>query len=151
MINSFIYFYKRVICSEFKLEHEVAGATLLAFGNGAPDIFSSFAAFSQGETASDDLGIGSLLGNFYKKKKKKKINLISIQGGACFVTSIVLGSVIFFSDNTIQVNVALFSRDASFLCLGIVYLYFVCFVSANVFSTVSYFNFFKITNNNCFF
>ena len=43
-----------------KISPNVAGATILAFANGAPDLFTVLAAFS-GEEADDDLGIGSRL------------------------------------------------------------------------------------------
>jgi len=43
------------------LSPNVAGVTVLAFANGAPDVFTSIAAFT-GEGGSSDLGVGSLLG-----------------------------------------------------------------------------------------
>ncbi|XP_078010462.1 mitochondrial sodium/calcium exchanger protein isoform X3 [Phascolarctos cinereus] len=43
-----------------KLSHNVAGVTFLAFGNGAPDVFSVLVAFSNSHTAG--LGIGALFG-----------------------------------------------------------------------------------------
>ena len=42
-----------------KMSPNVAGVTFLAFGNGAPDVFSNVAAFSRGD---HDLGIAGLLG-----------------------------------------------------------------------------------------
>ena len=55
-----------------QLSPNVAGVSLLALGNGAPDFFTSFASFTQG---TGDIGIGSLL------------------GGGLFITSLVFGSV----------------------------------------------------------
>ncbi|KAM6166897.1 mitochondrial sodium/calcium exchanger protein [Erethizon dorsatum] len=46
------------IATTLKLSHNVAGVTFLAFGNGAPDIFSALVAFSDPRTAS--LAIGAL-------------------------------------------------------------------------------------------
>lgn len=43
-----------------KLSHNVAGVTFLAFGNGAPDIFSALVAFSDPHTAG--LALGALFG-----------------------------------------------------------------------------------------
>ncbi|XP_072456477.1 mitochondrial sodium/calcium exchanger protein isoform X2 [Notamacropus eugenii] len=43
-----------------KLSHNVAGVTFLAFGNGAPDVFSALVAFSNARTAG--LAIGALFG-----------------------------------------------------------------------------------------
>ncbi|XP_013359048.1 PREDICTED: sodium/potassium/calcium exchanger 6, mitochondrial isoform X2 [Chinchilla lanigera] len=48
------------IAATLKLSHNVAGVTFLAFGNGAPDIFSALVAFSDPRTAS--LAIGALFG-----------------------------------------------------------------------------------------
>ncbi|XP_021113097.1 sodium/potassium/calcium exchanger 6, mitochondrial isoform X5 [Heterocephalus glaber] len=48
------------IATTLKLSHNVAGVTFLAFGNGAPDIFSALVAFSDPRTAS--LAIGALFG-----------------------------------------------------------------------------------------
>ncbi|XP_056677679.1 mitochondrial sodium/calcium exchanger protein isoform X1 [Monodelphis domestica] len=48
------------ISTTLKLSHNVAGVTFLAFGNGAPDVFSAIIAFSNSRTAS--LAIGALFG-----------------------------------------------------------------------------------------
>lgn len=48
------------ISTTLKLSHNVAGVTFLAFGNGAPDIFSALVAFSDPRTAS--LALGALFG-----------------------------------------------------------------------------------------
>lgn len=61
---------------KLRLQPEVAGATLLAFGNGAPDVFTAQAAAN----ASD---VPLLLGEML--------------GANCFLTCIVMGSVILVS------------------------------------------------------
>ncbi|XP_030620201.1 mitochondrial sodium/calcium exchanger protein-like isoform X1 [Delphinapterus leucas] len=48
------------ISTTLKLSHNVAGVTFLAFGNGAPDIFSALVAFSGPRTAG--LAFGALFG-----------------------------------------------------------------------------------------
>ncbi|XP_069353094.1 mitochondrial sodium/calcium exchanger protein [Eulemur rufifrons] len=48
------------ISATLKLSHNVAGVTFLAFGNGAPDIFSALVAFSDPRTAG--LALGALFG-----------------------------------------------------------------------------------------
>ncbi|KAM6155069.1 mitochondrial sodium/calcium exchanger protein [Rhynchocyon petersi] len=48
------------IATTLKLSHNVAGVTFLAFGNGAPDIFSALVAFSDPRTAG--LALGALFG-----------------------------------------------------------------------------------------
>ncbi|XP_070372218.1 mitochondrial sodium/calcium exchanger protein isoform X2 [Equus asinus] len=48
------------ISTTLRLSHNVAGVTFLAFGNGAPDIFSAIVAFSDPRTAG--LALGALFG-----------------------------------------------------------------------------------------
>uniref|UniRef100_A0A6G1RQB9 Solute carrier family 24 member 2 n=1 Tax=Hypotaenidia okinawae TaxID=2861861 RepID=A0A6G1RQB9_9GRUI len=48
------------ISTNLKLSHNVAGVTFLAFGNGAPDVFSAVVAFSDPRTAG--LAIGAVFG-----------------------------------------------------------------------------------------
>ena len=62
----------------FQISPNVAGVTVLAFANGAPDLFTAIAAFS-GEGGDEELGWGILL------------------GGPLFITSFTLGTVIVLS------------------------------------------------------
>lgn len=62
------------LSSFLNLSPNVAGVTLLAFGNGAPDVFSSFAALTG--QSGDSLGISAIL------------------GAGVFVTTIVLAACI---------------------------------------------------------
>ena len=55
-----------------RLTPNLAGVTLLAFGNGAPDLFTSFTSFSTGTGA---IAVGSVF------------------GAGIFITTVVLGSV----------------------------------------------------------
>ncbi|XP_063769348.1 mitochondrial sodium/calcium exchanger protein [Pseudophryne corroboree] len=61
------------ISRTLRLSHNVAGVTFLAFGNGAPDVFSAVAAFSDSRTAG--LAIGALF------------------GAGIFVTTVVAGGI----------------------------------------------------------
>ncbi|KAM4709569.1 mitochondrial sodium/calcium exchanger protein [Discoglossus pictus] len=61
------------IANSLRLSHNVAGVTFLAFGNGAPDVFSAVAAFSDSRTAG--LAIGALF------------------GAGVFVTTVVAGGI----------------------------------------------------------
>ncbi|XP_068460885.1 mitochondrial sodium/calcium exchanger protein isoform X2 [Clinocottus analis] len=61
------------ISTSLHLTHNVAGVTFLALGNGAPDVFSAIAAFSNPHTAG--LAVGALF------------------GAGIFVTTVVAGSV----------------------------------------------------------
>ncbi|XP_068767599.1 mitochondrial sodium/calcium exchanger protein [Struthio camelus] len=61
------------ISTNLKLSHNVAGVTFLAFGNGAPDVFSAVVAFSNPRTAG--LAIGAVF------------------GAGVFVTTVVAGGI----------------------------------------------------------
>lgn len=61
-----------IISKTLKMSQNVAGVTLLAFGNGSPDIFSAIAGINQGKT---EMVIGGLI------------------GGGIFVTTVVAGSI----------------------------------------------------------
>lgn len=54
------------------MSESLTGVTFLAFGNGSPDVFSTFAAFS---SHSGSLAVGELM------------------GAACFITAVVAGSM----------------------------------------------------------
>ncbi|KAH7401715.1 Sodium/calcium exchanger protein-domain-containing protein [Phaeosphaeria sp. MPI-PUGE-AT-0046c] len=60
------------IASLLGMSESLAGVTLLAFGNGSPDVFSTFAAF---RTHAASLAVGELI------------------GAACFITAVVAGSM----------------------------------------------------------
>lgn len=105
------------LVESLRLSHSLAGVTFLAFGNGAPDVFSSLAAFSSGDSSSNpDLGVGGLI------------------GGGLFVVTIVLGSVLVSSDD-VEVHAPNTYRDAFFFACGVGY-YLTCalgFGSVNAF------------------
>jgi len=73
------------------MSQSLAGVTLLALGNGSPDIFSTFAAMKVG---SGSLAIGELI------------------GAAFFITSVVTGSMAIV--NPFKVGRRSFLRDALF-------------------------------------
>ena len=51
-----------VMSQVLRLSQNVAGVTLLALGNGSPDIFSAFAAINQDEDKKSSLAVGALFG-----------------------------------------------------------------------------------------
>ncbi|XP_077965460.1 mitochondrial sodium/calcium exchanger protein-like [Styela clava] len=63
------------IANNLKLSQNIAGITVVAFGNGAPDIFSAIAAFTNSKPSSSGVAIGALL------------------GAGIFVTTVVAGAV----------------------------------------------------------
>ncbi|XP_063171593.1 mitochondrial sodium/calcium exchanger protein [Candoia aspera] len=89
------------ISTKLRLAHNVApflhGVTFLAFGNGAPDIFSAIAAFSDPRTAG--LAIGSIF------------------GAGIFVTTIVSGGIALIRPFTAASRP--FLRDAVFYMISV--------------------------------
>ncbi|KAF1943400.1 sodium/calcium exchanger protein-like protein [Clathrospora elynae] len=77
------------------MSESLAGVTLLAFGNGSPDVFSTFAAF---RTHAASLAVGELI------------------GAACFITAVVSGSMALI--RPFQVARKSFVRDVSFFLVA---------------------------------
>jgi hypothetical protein len=86
------------------LRPRVAGVTLLALGNGAPDVFSVLAAYRAGQ---GDLAVGALV------------------GGSMFVTTVVVGAVISASGGSVKAA-GMVLRDLLFNLLGSTVLFFMC-------------------------
>lgn len=78
------------IVETFNINQNIAAVTLLAFGNGAPDVISSLVASAEEE------GI--------------QFSISSLIGGGMFVTSFVLGAVV-FRGKDILVNSSMFNRN----------------------------------------
>ena len=75
---------------KFKLSESLAGVTLLAFGNGAPDIFSAISAASAGGDSIDA-----------SSETENALQAISqLVGGAVFISSIVMLLTTFASKPT---------------------------------------------------
>ncbi|XP_064391554.1 mitochondrial sodium/calcium exchanger protein-like [Halichondria panicea] len=64
-----------VMSQVLRLNQNIAGVTLLAFGNGAPDIFSAISAINQPDDEKASLAVGALF------------------GAGIFVTTVVVGAV----------------------------------------------------------
>ena len=83
------------VCFHLGIPHHLAGVTFAALGNGAPDVFSSWAAFSQ-QQPNPQLALGALL------------------GAGTFILTVVLGAVILVVGSPIAVSAPPFLRDCAF-------------------------------------
>ena len=92
------------IAQLLNLDENVAGVTLLAFGNGSPDVFATFAAL---RTNAGSLAIGELL------------------GAASFIISCVVGSMCIIKP--FRVNRGPFLRDTTFFAVAITTLLFILY------------------------
>ncbi|KAG6879112.1 hypothetical protein C0992_005089 [Termitomyces sp. T32_za158] len=81
------------------LDENVAGVTFLAFGNGSPDLFSTFSSMRAG---SGNLAIGELL------------------GAASFIVSFVVGAMCI--TNEFRVDRRPFLRDVGFFTVAVLFL-----------------------------
>ncbi|KAH8100726.1 Sodium/calcium exchanger protein-domain-containing protein [Phellopilus nigrolimitatus] len=81
------------------LDENVAGVTFLAFGNGSPDVFSTFSAMRAGAGA---LAVGELL------------------GAASFIVSVVAGTMCII--RPFSVNARPFMRDVGFFTVAVALL-----------------------------
>ncbi|XP_048369638.1 mitochondrial sodium/calcium exchanger protein [Sphaerodactylus townsendi] len=115
------------ISTKLKLAHNVAGVTFLAFGNGAPDVFSAVVAFSDPRTAG--LAIGALF------------------GAGIFVTTIVAGGIAMVRPFTTASRP--FLRDAIFYMVAVfltfVALYFEQVTLAEALSYIGLYVFYVLT------
>jgi len=73
--------------TQLKLTYDVAGVTFLALGNGAPDVFSSIAAFSSKSDSVVLIGVCELL------------------GASVFITTVVVGAVAWMHPAKLQPKV----------------------------------------------
>ncbi|KAG6969561.1 hypothetical protein JG688_00005264 [Phytophthora aleatoria] len=85
------------LSDRLRVPHDVAGVTFLAFGNGAPDVFSAIAAYSSGV---GEAGINELL------------------GGAMFISTVVVGGVAVAS--AVKVQRWAFLRDVGALIASLI-------------------------------
>ena len=89
------------IAERLNFSESFTGVTLLAFGAGAPDVFTSLKAIQGGDFEGIELGIATLVGS------------------ALFILAIVTAGVMTSSPKPIELNKSFFSRDTFFLQLGL--------------------------------
>lgn len=92
------------IVEKLNIPPSIAGVTFLAFGNGAPDVFSLIMSVLGGMT---EIGVGANM------------------GAGMFITSVVAGCVSVFSN--CEINKASFLRDILFYFVAVIYLIVVFF------------------------
>ncbi|RDD40731.1 Sodium/potassium/calcium exchanger 6, mitochondrial [Trichoplax sp. H2] len=85
----------------------IYGVTLLAFGNGAPDIFSAIAATTSTKSGGSGLAVGALC------------------GAGMFVTSIIVGTIGFRHNFTVTRRP--FYRDLLFYVAGVSLLFYILY------------------------
>ncbi|XP_011499811.1 PREDICTED: sodium/potassium/calcium exchanger 6, mitochondrial-like [Ceratosolen solmsi marchali] len=86
------------IAAVLRLSENIAGVTILAFGNGAPDIFTSLVA----------------------NEEERLMIFMELIGAGVFVTAIIAGTVIVFAP--CQLNPKYFMRDASFYVIAVAWI-----------------------------
>ena len=89
------------VATLLRLSPEVAGATLLALGNGAPDIFSQVAAVTSGDLPDVNMAVSSALGS------------------GLFITTVILGCVILTSAAKVEVTPVAYNRDVLAYLAGV--------------------------------
>lgn len=88
------------ISDNLKFSESLAGVTLVALANGAPDVFAAFAAAN-----SSEFGIVFTVGSLF--------------GAGCFVCSVVFAVCILYAkQGSIQVESSALIRDAAFYFIG---------------------------------
>eukprot|EP00879_Flechtneria_rotunda_P007347 GHRR01007708.1.p1 GENE.GHRR01007708.1~~GHRR01007708.1.p1 ORF type:complete len:657 (+),score=194.76 GHRR01007708.1:252-2222(+) len=92
-----------LISEYLRMPPVVAGATLLSFGNGAPDIFTQVAAVGQGGAAAIGMALAEPL------------------GGGLFASNIVFGSVVLVatSISNVKIQKVPFFKDVGFYLLSL--------------------------------
>lgn len=88
------------ISERLGLSEDVAGATFMAAGSSAPELFSSLVALTN-DGASNDIGIGTIVGS------------------AIFNILIIIGVTAIFSGRTLYLDYRPLMRDAFFYALAI--------------------------------
>ena len=103
--NNFLGTALTKIVEKLKINQNIAGVTILAFGNGASDVISSLVVSN--EIDGLEFAIGSLI------------------GGGIFITSFIISLIIFYGNN-LTVNPEFFNRDILLYIISVIYLVLIC-------------------------
>ena len=99
--NDYLSNAAQTICDNLKMSQSIAGITLLALGNGAPDVISTFVALDSPD--GFEFGLGQLVGS------------------TMFLNSFVFSMLVITSDS-IKLDASSFIRDLSCLVLGFLFI-----------------------------
>lgn len=111
-----------VLSNKMNLSERTAGVTLLALGNGAPDLFS-------------------VINTIYKKKPQVGLALGDLTGGGNFVVTIVLSALLVVVGTAGLKVEGMFFRDAVFYSVSVIFVY-VMMLSGEISLTTSLMFFF---------
>lgn len=107
------------ICIYLKLSHSLAGVTFLSFGNGAPDVFSSFTSILSDSSDSISIGVSALL------------------GASVFVSTVVVGTIAILFPSKIDIIPFFREIGGHFVALAFVAIVITC-REINIFLAASF-------------
>jgi len=119
-----------LIAKRFRMPHDVAGATLMAIGSSAPELFTSLIAVHK--IGAESIGVGTIVGSAI-------FNLLVIVGGVALVASVRLDSrpvirdLCFYAASVILLywvfEDGVISLTEAFICLALyaIYILFLAF------------------------
>ncbi len=109
--NKYLSSSLTIISDKLGLSQNIAAMTLLAFGNGAPDVISSIVATLADDSNEDDNDSDGL-----------NIAIGALLGAGMVLTTLVFSLVIFFSKEEIKVIPKMFLRECYFYLFALVLL-----------------------------
>ena len=77
-----------VISEKLELSEDVAGATFMAAGSSAPELFTSIA----GVTVESDVGVGTIVGYVLAKKQLISVKKLCLPANFTFVSFLVMNN-----------------------------------------------------------
>mmetsp|Transcript_5564 Transcript_5564/g.14112 ORF Transcript_5564/g.14112 Transcript_5564/m.14112 type:complete len:366 (-) Transcript_5564:100-1197(-) len=95
-----------LICTKLNLSEDVAGATFMAAGSSAPELFTSTMSLVS-EQATNELGVATIVGS------------------AVFNILIIIAATVIFAGKSLQLDWKPVTRDCMFYGLAIVYVLFI--------------------------
>ena len=94
------------ICEKLKLSEDVAGATFMAAGSSAPELFTSTMSLVS-STATNELGVATIVGS------------------AVFNILIIIAATVIFAGQSLQLDYKPVTRDCGFYSASIIFTLFI--------------------------